>query len=712
MAKIVIFTEKEDVAKHIANYLGNTVRGKGYITATNKGQEYQVTWAMGHLVTLRDCVEYDPKYKKWSADLYPFIPNPYQLKVIDSKKRQYDVVRALFTAKDTTEIWNAGDIDREGELIFDLIYEMSGSKKPLRRVWLSSYTDEAIGKALREFYPLDKSKLSATAGRCRSMADWLIGVNVTVLATIKYGGYQNLISQGRVQTPTLGILVARELEIRSFKAEKYYEVEAILAKGDSQFKGKWSNGNGKVSKIKNKADAEAIVARTKGKQGAVVKYEQTTTSEAPPLLYDLAALQGKANAKYGYSATETLELAQFLYMNKYTTYPRGESRYLSEDLKSEIPKILKSVQGTAKEYADQILADGITYTKRVFDNSKVGAHYAIIPTGQIPKGLDKKQQNVFDLVMNSVIKAFMPNATWSNVKIETDIEKEVFLSSGRTLMEIGWRAVEDSKVEEDTGEDNQLLPVLINGDGLLNKSTKAIEKSTTAPKRYTEKMLIEAMKTAGKLVEDEELADAMKDHGIGTPATRAAIIEKLVNVNYIERKGKSLIPTEKGVAVIQHLPTEALKSPQMTGEWEYLLNQIAEGKYDPQKFMADIEQFTIASCDDLKNISMQKGISTMANSIGKCPNEKCGGDIVETTKGFGCSNWKEENGGCKFVIWKDMSGKNISESQAKLLLEKGKTGVIKGFVSRTKGTEFDAALIIEDNGNGGKKVGFEFSDKK
>lgn len=670
----------------------------GYLKCRLNGKDCYISWGFGHIAELKQAADYDPKYKKWSEDLFPFVPERFEIKLKDEHKKHFALLKKLLTDAKTDYIINATDADREGELIFDYIYRLSGSSKPYKRLWISSYTEEAIEEG---FKTLKSSKDIASlqeAGRSRAIADWLVGSNFTVISTLKYGGFKNMISIGRVQTPTLAILVNRELEIRNFKPEAYFEVFAHFRSGDGDYRGKWKSG--KTDRFSDKAKANAVLAKVKGKPGLVTKMEQTQSSESPPLLYDLTSLQMDANGRYGFSAQKTLEIAQKLYENQLLTYPRTNSRYLKEDLKAEIPRIIKALPNEYDRFRKMVLAKPLSYTKRYFDNSKVEGHYAIIPTYKTPSGLTADEQKIYDMVAKSLLKAFMPAAVWGNTKIETTVEGEVFFSSGKVLIESGWRAVE-GQVPQGDDDENQLLPAIKKGEQVENKKVEVAEKMTKAPNRYSEKTLLSAMETAGKFVEDDELREAMKEHGLGTPATRAAIIERLINVKYIERKGKNLVPTDKGVAVIEKLPIEAIKSPTLTGEWEFKMSQIEKGQLRFNDFIQDIITFTVATVNELKGQDKQEIGGSTQEGFGTCP--KCGGVVIKNKKGWGCAKWQS---GCKFQIWNSpICGKKLTDANIKQLLEKGITKPIKGFTSKA-GKPFDAKLKLASDNSG--KLEFEF----
>lgn len=714
MGNIVIFAEKPDIGTRLAATLGGCfIQGeelkpemltskkyeavikrerhtKGYFTAKHKNQDYIITWGFGHLAELQQAKDYDPKYQKWTESLFPFVPDEYRAKLKDEAKKHFGLIEGFFNDKQTDLIINATDADREGELIFYYAYHLSKSKKPYKRLWINSYTEEAILfgfnnlKSEQDVLPLQE------AGRGRAIADWLVGANLTAVGTIKFGGYQNMVSIGRVQTPTLALLVNREVEVLNFKSEPYFElVGTFETPTKEKYSGKWKKG-----KIAKKEKAKELLTKVDGKDGKIIKYEKTETSEKPPLLYDLTTLQMDCNAKYAFSAQQTLDIAQKLYENQVITYPRTNSRFLSESLKAEVERVLKSLPAEYDAYL-KALPKKLHFPKRMFDNSKVESHYAIIPTYKTPSKLSADEQKVYDLIVKSLLKGFMPDALWGNVKIETEVAKEVFSSSGKTLIEAGWRAVDGKEEEKE-----ELLPSVAVDMSVKGLKYEILEKKTKPPNRYTEKTLLSTMETAGKLVEDDELREAMKDHGMGTPATRAAIIERLINVGYAKREKKNLIPTEKGIKIIQTFPIEEIKSPSMTGEWEHKLNQIEKGKKEFREFCREIEAFTIKAVNLLKEKPKQADYKT-EDVFGFCP--KCGHPVVKSKKGWNCYDWRN---GCTFTIWDNtICGKKLSDANIRQILSKGETNSIKGFESKT-GKAFDAKLALDKDNSG--KITFKF----
>jgi DNA topoisomerase-3 len=718
LGQIVIFAEKPDIGTRLAATLGGCyINGtelkpemisnkkyegiikkerssKGYLTSKYKGRDYVITWGFGHIGELKQAPDYDARYKVWLEDLFPFIPQRYEYKIKESEniKKHFELVKKLFNDPSTEYVINACDSDREGQLIGDIVYQLAGCRKPYKRLWINSYTEEAIYEGMDSLKDEREVRSLQEAGRARAIADWLTGANFTAMATIKFGGYKNMVSIGRVQTPTLALLVNRELEIQSFKPEPYFELVATFETTKHEtYKGKWAKN--KVDRFQTRQEAEAVLKRVNGRNGVIVEYEEKTSEEKPPLLFDLTSLQMSANSLYGFSAQKTLDIVQKLYENQLLTYPRTNSRYLSNDMKKEIKRIIKALPDRYNPFRDNLVNQQLSYTSRVFNDSKIESHHAIIPTYKSPGNMMPDEEKIYDLVAKSLLKAFLPNAVWGTVKAVTEVNGELFHSSGKTLIEEGWRAVDGKKTASDD-EEQQLLPAMKKGDNVAGKSYEVLEKKTKAPSRYTEKTLLSTMETAGKLVEDEELREAMKVHGLGTPATRAAIIERLIQVGYVTREKKNLVPTDKGMEIIRILPIEEVKSPSLTGEWEYKLNQIEKGKKNYNEFLNEIEEFTKTTVEKLKGQKKQE-IANDADGLGKCP--VCGGTVVKNKKGWGCTNWKN---GCKFQIWdNEICGKKLTLANIKQLLSKGETNLIKGFTSKA-GKKFDAKLKLAENGNG------------
>src|SRR3954463_2484802 len=575
MGKTLIIAEKPSVGQDLARVLPGPFQkhmGAGERTPRwLEGPDHIVTWAVGHLVQLAEPDEYDDKYKKWRMADLPIVPRHFKLVVRDERsQKQMAVVRDLLRRDDVDRLVNACDAGREGELIFKWVIEQAGgTDKPVERLWLSSMTKQAMLEALAHLRPDEEMKQLEQAAKSRSEADWIVGMNATRAATIRLrSSFDGAVSLGRVQTPTLAILTRREEEIRAFKPEKYWLVDAVFeAEGARKYEGRYHAGA--QPRLKSEAEAAGIVEAISGKQGAITKLDKTTRRERAPLLYDLTSLQREANNRFGFSARRTLGAAQRLYEeHKVLTYPRTSSRYLTSDMVEEIKPTAEQV-GSQKQYAAAaayVTGLDVLPIARVVDDAKVADHHAIIPTNAAhdPGRMNEDDLKVYDLVVRRFLAVFHPDAVFENTRVETTVAEHIFRTSGRVLVEAGWRggygeeSLEDQRASDDDDAVSQQLPKLERGEDVATREVAAEEKVTKPPRRYSDASLLAAMETAGKLVEDDELREAMKDSGIGTPATRAAIIERLIDVGYIEREGRSLVCIEKGLSVIRLLGEHAL----------------------------------------------------------------------------------------------------------------------------------------------------------
>ena len=584
MGMICVLAEKPSVARDIARVLGANTPGKGCL----KGGGYVVTWAVGHLVTQVNPEEIDARWKTWRQDTLPMLPENIPLKVIAQSRDQFQCVKTILNAPQVDSVICATDAGREGELIFRRIYQMAGCRKPFRRLWISSMTEEAIAEGfanLRDGADYDGLYASAL---CRSDADWLVGMNGSRAFTLRY---DSLLSVGRVQTPTLSILVKRALEIRNFVPENYWEVQVDFG----GYRGTWIDKDGKT-RIPDEKTAKEIVSAVTGREGEVLEVSTERKRVPPPLLYDLTTLQREANARYGFTAQKTLNLAQALYeKHKLLTYPRTDSRYLSHDMRPKVQGILKGMPEPLRALVlspDKAVDPG----KRVYDDAKLTDHHAIIPTGRRPGTLTADEQKLYEMVARQLIAAFYPDMEYDAMSAVTGVGEHKFLSRGRAVIAQGWQAANPPlRSKPKKGEEEQALPQLQKGQRVPVKSAKAVAKKTTPPSPYTENTLLAAMENAGKFVENEELRRQMKEHGLGTPATRAAIIERLIAVDYVRREKKALIPTDKGIRLIAVAP-EQLSSPETTGRWEKGLSDIAAGKMDPNRFMQSIRRYCAFLC--------------------------------------------------------------------------------------------------------------------
>jgi DNA topoisomerase-3 len=705
VSKSLIIAEKPSVARDIASALpGSFAKHEGYL----ESDDYLVSYAVGHLVELADPEEYGKQFKRWRFADLPIVPDEFKLRPRDDKSRkQLKVIHTLMARDDVDEVVNACDAGREGELIFAYTYETAKAKKPVKRLWLNSMTKPAIQDAFSRLRPGDEMVTLEDAARSRSEADWLVGMNATRAATIRLrAAFDGAVSLGRVQTPTLAMLVKRELEIREFKPEPYWLVEAAFAAtGDRRYPGRYLGG-----KRLPEAEAAAIVQACTGKPGLITKLEHKEERELPQLLYDLTSLQRHGNSLFGFSARRTLAAAQKLYEDrKAITYPRTSSRYLSGDLVEEIRPTAELV-GINPDYAAAaryVLGLRELPLGRVVADDKVGDHHAIIPTRAEHKvdSMGEDERKIYDLVVRRFLAVFHPEAVYERTRVETTVVDHVFRTSGRVLVEAGWKAVYGEEArspdadDDDSGGD-QLLPRLERGENVETLSVDSLAKETKPPRRFSEASLLAAMETAGKHVEDETLREAMKDSGIGTPATRAAIIERLISVGYIERDGRALHATEKGINVIRLLGPHPLTSPELTGAWEHRLGLIERGEDSRDRFMDDIERFTaetIAELDKLEATKVERA------NLGPCP--VCRRDVIENRKGYSC--WTKDDPGCGFVIWKQKAGKTLPLSVVKELMLTGRTvKPVTGFRGRS-GRSFSAKLELAQGEDGKWRVEFD-----
>jgi len=713
VGKTLVIAEKPSVGRDLTKVLpGSFAKHEGYL----ESPEHVITWAVGHLVQLAEPEEYDPKFKKWRMADLPIVPDRFRLVIRDERSRkQMTVVSRQLKRDDVDAVVNACDAGREGELIFAWLYEKAGARKPVQRLWLSSMTTSAIRDAFGALRPAAELASLEAAARSRSEADWIVGMNATRAATIRLrSSFDGAVSLGRVQTPTLAILARREQEIRDFTPEPYWLVDALFATDDKRsYAGRYHAGA--KPRLTSAQEAERVVAACAEQPGTITKHDTSERRERAPLLYDLTTLQREANSRYGFAARRTLAAAQRLYEeHKYLTYPRTSSRFLPGDVVSEI-KPTAGLVGANREYATAaayVTGLDLLPLGRVVNDAKVTDHHAIIPT-RSEHALDRlsdDDRRIYDLVARRFLAVFHPEAVFENTRVETTVEAGgesfVFRTRGRRLLQPGWRGVYDQLTDERRSEDedegsDQDLPALRPQERVLTREVQALAKETKPPRRYSEGSLLAAMETAGKLVDDDELREAMKDSGIGTPATRAAIIERLLSVGYIERDGRALVCTEKGVNVIGLLGAHRLTSPELTGDWEARLAKIEQGSDSRERFMGDIERFaaeTVSELDEkLKDIRIPRA------NLGPCP--VCGRDVIENRKGFSC--WSREDPGCGFVIWKAKAGKQLTGSMARELIAAGRTvKPVTGFKGRS-GRSFRAKLALQQSPEGKWRVEFD-----
>ena len=666
---IVCIAEKPSVARDIARVIGATKSMQGYM----EGNGFQVTWTFGHLCTLKEPHDYQPNWKHWSLSALPMLPQRFGIKLIedDGIKKQFAIIERLMQQADG--IINCGDAGQEGELIQRWVMQKAQAKCPVRRLWISSMTDEAIKEGFQTLKDQSEYQPLYLAGLSRAIGDWILGMNATRLYTLKYGQNRQVLSIGRVQTPTLALIVNRQKEIDNFTPEPYWILATIYR--DTQF-------TATKGKFTSKEEGEKAFATIEGKPFTVTDVQKKKGTEAPPRLFDLTSLQVECNRKFAYSAETTLNLIQSLYEKKYTTYPRVDTQFLPDDVYPKCPNIMNGLYqttfGNTQPYAAIIKPLGgksLPKTKKVFDSSKVTDHHAIIPTGVVPKALSDMERNVFDLIAKRFIAAFYPDCQFATTTVlgevgyPEDQERIEFKVTGKEILSPGWRTVYASEVktveEDDAKKDNEerTLPNFVKGESGPHQPTLT-EKWTTPPKYYTEATLLRAMETAGKFVEDEELRAALKENGIGRPSSRAGIIETLFKRHYIRRERKNLIATPTGIELIDIIKEELLKSCELTGIWEKKLRDIEHRKYDAAQFVDELKQqittivndvmrennthhITLTTDEDVKKKKPKrqatKKEATLKPSdtlIGKpCP--VCGkGTIVKGKTAYGCSDWQ------------------------------------------------------------------------
>ena len=673
----VCIAEKPSVARDIAAVLGAKTKREGYI----EGNGYQVTWVFGHLCTLKEPHEYNPAWKRWSLGDLPIIPQRFGIKLIenDGSEKQFHIIEKLISTAE--EVINCGDAGQEGELIQRWVMQKAQCKCSVKRLWISSLTEESIKDGFANLRPQSDLDKLYEAGAMRAIGDWLLGINATRLYTLRYGQNKQVLSIGRVQTPTLALIVKRHLEIVNFKPEQYWELKTVYR--DTTFsvtKGRFTSEEEGKKFLNEVIQSDFEVTDISTKKG----------TESAPRLFDLTSLQVECNKKFGFSAEDTLRYIQSLYEKKVTTYPRVDTTYLSEDIHPKVPSILKGLQ-SYQNLTQSILSTKIPKSKKVFDNSKITDHHAIIPTGVNPTNLTAEEQKVFDLVARRFIANFYPECQTSTTTVMGNVEKIEFKTTGKQILVPGWRVVfeKDKKDEEENNDEEKTLPLFTKGERGPHKPDLN-EKWTQPPKPYTEATLLRAMETAGKQIEDGELRDLLKENGIGRPSTRANIIETLYKRNYMRKERKNIFPTQTGIDLIQTIQHEILKSAELTGQWEKRLRMIERSNYQSQVFMTELKTMVSTLVQTVKNdygksISIEekeapqkqekksskkaeskketsksttppkeevkpkeeaKKVETRPDNDNLCPICHTG-LILKGKAAFGCSNW---NTGCKFRI--------------------------------------------------------------
>ena len=690
MSKALIIAEKPSVAGDLARAIGGFKKVEDHF----ESDRYIISSALGHLVELCLPSELDVKRGKWSFANLPIIPSEFELKPIEKTKARFNLLKRLMKRQDVDLLINACDAGREGELIFRYLLKLSGVKKPVQRLWLQSMTAESIRSAFDHLRSDEEMIPLAQAAVCRSESDWLVGINGTRAMTAfnnKTGGFQ-LTPVGRVQTPTLAILTEREEKIHHFKPRTYFEVFADFEVKAGQYRGRWfkedfskdGDEDARAERIWEKENADAIKERCLGKTG-VANEERKPTTQAPPLLYDLTSLQRDANAR-GFSAKRTLQIAQQLYeRHKVITYPRTDSRYLPEDYLATVKSTLGRIDNLHAHKA--LESNWVKPSKRIFNNAKISDHFAIVPTGTAPHGLDEVQQKVYDMIVRRFISVFFPAAQFEVTTRITRVDKDAFKTEGKIIKDPGWLAVYGREAAADQEGGESLVPIMENEPAKV-LDLDVTQNETKPPARFNEATLLSAMEGAGKLVEDEELREAMREKGLGTPATRAAIIEGLIWDGYLLREGRELIATAKGMALItllRGIGITELCSPEMTGEWEYKLKRMAKGAMERKEFMTEIKRFTREIVEKAKNFEGDTVAGDFEVLEVKCP--KCGGGpFDEDYRTFKCRS-------CGLIVWKTMAGRLFEPEEVKKLLTEGRVGPLEGFRSKV-GRKFGAIVKL------------------
>ncbi|WP_256758746.1 type IA DNA topoisomerase [Cohnella sp. WQ 127256] len=765
--KTLVIAEKPDMGRNIAAVIEPKAQNRrSYL----EGDNYIITWAIGHLIGLAEPDLYDDKYKKWRFGDLPIIPDDFKLLPNPRTKDQLQVIEELATRSNA--LVNACDAGREGQHIFSLIVRHLHLEQPVKRLWISDLTAETIRKGFDQLKDNTEYDNLTQAARARSEADWLIGMNGSRAFTTKHN---ELLSVGRVQTPVLALIYDRQKQIEAFDSLKFYDITGLFAQQDTQYRGIWQG-----ERLTDPEKAEAIAAKVKGKTGTIASYEVKDTKEYPFKLYDLTLLQREANGKFSFSAKKTLDTAQALYeKHKVISYPRTNSNYVNEQNIPEMHKILDAMR-SSPDYGDFVKDANkkfvTTNNKNVCNPSKVEDHHAIMPTMKKPQGLSPDERKLYDLIVKRFLSHFYPAAEYKVHTVMTEVEKESFKTTVKQLISLGWKVIysadsspspKSTTTSKDNGKDKEDGPGSAEDEEqetdapfevdpqqpVICSDVEVKAKETQPPKHFTEGTLLKAMESAGKQIEDEELRDAMKDSGLGTPATRAATIERLKQVGYVDMQGKRIVITPKGrtaIELIRGAGVELLTSPEMTGQWERRLTEISRGQASADAFMGNVKKFTWAIIDKVKlqrpaaknafakpeppakeakgkkkagtdgdaapkkarssasSSSKAKGASANSTStagssqspaqpstIGICPSPGCGGHIFMGRKGYGCSHYKS---GCGFVIWKESFDRTLTDTMVKALIEKGKTGKLKF----GKGDEeaYEARIVLKNEATG------------
>ena len=704
---ILCIAEKPSVGKEIARIVGATNRRDGFF----EGNGYLISWTFGHLCTLKAPDDYSDDWKRWNLDFLPMIPPKFQLKVIDNSgvTKQFNTLKSLI--EQCTEVVNCGDAGIEGELIQRWVLSKASNTKPVKRLWISSLTDEAIREGFGNLKDSKEYDLLYAAGNARAIGDWLLGMNASRLYTVKYANGKGVLSIGRVQTPTLALIVNRYNEIQNFKPEIYWELKTTY---------RAVVFNSAKRKFNAKEDASAILENIKNKLFEIVSSTKKNANESPLQLFDLTSLQVECNKKLNFSADDTLKHLQKLYESKLVTYPRVDTTYLPDNMYPKIKGILENMKPYA-QFTKVLLDKPIKKSKKVFDDKKITDHHAIIPTGITPpSGMYLPEKQVYDLIARRFIAAFYPDCVVSNTVVLGDVDGNEFSATGKVILEEGWRILFPKKETDTKDDEEQFMPLFVKGEK-GEHIPDLQEKQTQPPKMHTEASLLRAMETAGKQVDDLELRELMKDNGIGRPSTRANIIETLFKRNYVVRQRKNLVPTITGIQLIKTINNELLKSVELTGMWEKKLRQIEKGEYDPHLFLNEMKEMVTNLTKEVKyengnaitieseqkkeleiikpiensspNKSGSKTTETKTEEKINCP--KCNkGTIIKGKTAYGCSAYKD---GCNFKVEFEFGEKKLNEKQLFTLIQKRKTSIIKGFVINNK--KINGHLILNTNFN-------------
>lgn len=693
----VCIAEKPSVAKDIAEVLGAKQRNDGYY----EGNGYQVTWTFGHLCTLKEPHDYNENWKYWKLEDLPISPVNFGIKLIENQgvEKQFNTISRL--VQNCDEVINCGDAGQEGELIQRWVLLKAKCKVPIKRLWISSLTEEAIKDGFQSLELSEKYDNLYAAGTARAMGDWMLGINGTRLFTKKFGQGKSTLSIGRVQTPTLAMIVQRQKEIDAFDVKEYWELKTKYKKQEFACQ---------ISRLRTKEKADQGLAYLKDKEFEITSFEQKEGKEGNPRLYDLTSLQVDANKKFGFSADETLKLIQGLYEKKLATYPRVDTTYLTEDLHPKVPNILRGMQYYSR-FTESVLAEPIPKSKTVFNDKKVTDHHAIIPTGVTVSGVSRSEQQIYDLIAKRFIAVFYPPCIVSNTTVLGKVEKLEFKATGKQILKLGWREVySGDKADAKSKNEDVIMPHFEKGE--KGPHSPSVHKGKTSPpKFYTEATLLRGMETAGKQVEDEEMREMMKDNGIGRPSTRANIIETLFRRKYIEKKRKNILATTTGIALIDTIQNELLKSAELTGDWERKIRLIEKGEYDLNRFKNELNTMVRKLTDEVifntpssvrffqeskkvVKVKVKRTKKTYSFDDVDCP--KCkSSKLAKGKTAIGCKNFQN----CGFKVPFILMGKKLTSAQLIDLVTKSKTKTIKGFIRPNDGEKLQGKFLLNDTFN-------------